>query len=75
MLGAVRRRDVRPSGRVAAYIANSRLTRQWIGGRGAAVVHPPVEVAPSGDVPHVHRPDTAIPITTGGILATSGHRS
>jgi glycosyltransferase involved in cell wall biosynthesis len=47
VLGAVRRWDIRASGRVTAYIANSRLTRQRIAdfyGREAAVVHPPVEV-------------------------------
>jgi glycosyltransferase involved in cell wall biosynthesis len=47
VLRAVRRWDVAASRRVTAYIANSALTAQRIGdfyGRGASVVHPPVDV-------------------------------
>jgi glycosyltransferase involved in cell wall biosynthesis len=47
VLDGIRRWDVRASGRVTAYIANSELTRERIWafyGRDAAVVHPPVGV-------------------------------
>jgi glycosyltransferase involved in cell wall biosynthesis len=47
VLAGIRRWDVRASGRVTHYIANSRITQQRIHsfyGREATIVHPPVAV-------------------------------
>jgi glycosyltransferase involved in cell wall biosynthesis len=47
VLGAIRRWDLRSTGGVTRYIANSNITRERIQkfwGRDAAVVHPPVAV-------------------------------
>lgn len=52
ILDRVRKWDVRASGRVTHYVANSRLTQRRIAdsyGRDSVVIHPPVDVARFGE--------------------------